>query len=125
MRNETLFERLGIEYEEVENIFSPLLSVETEDLSQPVGKYGDMRIAYLKEKCPCRYRILVRLGMLRTKAMAVNEEAYELLEMTEAVWLKNHKPKNSNSFFEQYGLRVRARILAEEMVLQEIVYRFH
>ena len=62
---------------------------------------------------------------LRTKAMAVNEEAYELLEMTEAVWLKNHKPKNSNSFLEQYGLRVRARMLAEEMVLQEVVYRFH
>ena len=125
MRNETLFERLGIEYEEVEDIFYPLLSVEAEDLSQPVGKYGDMWIAYLKEKCPCRYRTLVRLGMLRTKAMAVNEEAYELLEMTEAVWLKNHKPKISNSFFEQYGLRVRARRLAEEMVLQEIVYRFH
>ena len=84
-----------------------------------------MWIAYLKEKCPCRYRTLVRLGMLRTKAMAVNEEAYELLEMTEAVWLKNHKPKNSNSFLEQYGLRVKAKMLAEEMVLQEIVYRFH
>lgn len=125
MRNETLFERLGIEYQEVEDIFYPLLSVETEDLSQSVGKYGDMWIAYLKEKCPCRYRTLVRLGMLRTKAMAVNEEAYELLEMTEAVWLKNHKPKNSNSFLEQYGLRVKARMLAEEMVLQEIVYQFH
>ena len=120
-----MFERLGIEYEEVEDIFYPLLSVETEDLSQPVGKYGDMWIAYLKEKCPCRYRTLIRLGMLRTKAMAVNEEAYELLEMTEAVWLKNHKPKNSNSFLEQYGLRVKAKMLAEEMVLQEIVYRFH
>ena len=125
MRNETLFERLGIEYEEVENIFYPLLSIEKEDLSQPVGKYGDMWIAYLKGKCPCRYRTLVRLGMLRTKAMAVNEEAYELLEMTEALWLKNHKPKNSNAFLEQYGLRVRARMLAEEMVLQEVVYRFH
>lgn len=45
MRNETLFERLGIKYQGVEDIFYPLLSVETEDLSQPVGKYGDMWIA--------------------------------------------------------------------------------
>ena len=50
MRNETLFERLGIEYQEVEDIFYPLLSAETEDLSQPVGKYGDMWIGYLKER---------------------------------------------------------------------------
>ena len=50
MRNETLFERLGIEYQEVGDILYPLLSVETEDLSQPVGKYGDMWIGYLKEK---------------------------------------------------------------------------
>ena len=125
MRNETLFERLGIEHEEVENIFYPLLAESEEDLLQPVGKYGDMWIRFLKGKYPCRYRTLVKLGMLRTKAMAVNEEAYELLEMTEAVWLKNHKLKNSNSFLKQHGLRVKARLLAEEMVLQEIVYQFH
>ena len=50
MTNETLFERLGIEYQEVEDIFYPLLSVESEDLSQPVGKYGDMWIAYVMKK---------------------------------------------------------------------------
>ena len=125
MSNETVFERLGIEYEERDGIFYPLISSGTEVLNIDVGKYGRMWIRYMKSEYPIRYRSLVRFAELDTKALDVNEYAYKFLEDIENSWLRNHKPKNSNSFVEMYHLRMQARMIAEEVVLHEIVNQFY
>lgn len=125
MEEQTVFEQMGVKYQEVNGLLFPLLSVEEEDLTKSAGKYGDLWLQYIKENGPQRYTTLFRLGMLFTKAIGVNEEAYELLEITEKAYLANHKPKDSHSFVEKYQRNIQARMLAEEMVLQEIVYRFH
>ena len=74
---------------------------------------------------PQRYRSLVRFGELHDKAAEVNEVAYELLEDIENEWLRKHKPKQSNSFVEMYLLRTQARMIAEEVVLHDVVNCFH
>ena len=40
-------------------------------------------------------------------------------------WLGEHKPKQANSFVEMYRLRTQARIIAEEVVLHDVVNCFH
>lgn len=126
MNDETLFERLGVTYEEVDGILYPLISfVPEEEQIVGVGKYGGLWITYLKEFYPVRYRSLVRFAELHDRALQVNETAYELLEDIEEGWLKRHKPRNANSFMEQLHLRNLARMIAEEMVLQDVVRRFH
>lgn len=58
-------------------------------------------------------------------ASEVNEVAYELLEDIESEWLQNHKPKDRNSFVEMYKLRTEARLIAEKVVLHDVVNCFH
>lgn len=122
----TTFEKLGIEYKECDGYFYPVLSVSEESVNHvSVGKYGRMWIAFMKSGHPDRYRSLVRFGRLQEKAAKVDEEAYELLECIESKWLNRHKPKNGNSFVEMYRLRMQARMMAEEVVLHQVVRKFH
>ena len=126
MEEKTLFEELGVQYQENDGIYYPLLSVDSEECQlSNVGKYERMWIEFMKEAYADRYRCLVRFGKLHDKASEINEEAYELLENIETGWLEKNKPKDTNSFMEQLHLRNKARMMAEEIVLQEVVRQFH
>ena len=67
----------------------------------------------------------MRFGELHDKAAEVNDVAYELLEDFEKDCMSEHKPKQANSFVEMYRLRTHARMIAEEVVLHEVVNSFH
>ena len=125
MSEETLFEKLGVKYIEKDGIFYPLITLGGEENSTDVGKYGCMWMDYIQKEYPQRYRSLVRFGELHDKATEVNEVAYELLEDIENEWLRKHKPKHANSFVEMYQLRTQARMIAEEVVLHDVVDCFH
>ena len=49
----TLFEKLGVQYEEKDGIFYPLISAEEEQID--VGKYGYLWMEYMKLEYPQRY----------------------------------------------------------------------
>ena len=122
----TLFEELGIEYIERDGLFYPVLSVDSNVVKEAaVGKYGRMWMAFMECIHPDRYRSLVRFGRLHEKAVQVNEEAYKLLDCIERKCLEKYKPGNSNSFAEMYHLRMQARLMAEEMVLEQVVRQYH
>lgn len=123
--SKTTFEKLGIPYEERDGIFYPVLVAGTEQTDIEAGKYGRMWIKYIKEEYPMRYKSLVRFGELEERANEVNETAYELLDDIEAKWLKKHKPENPNSFMEQLQLRTQTRMMAEEIVIMDVVMQFH
>lgn len=125
MSEQTLFEKLGVRYREKDGILYPLISVEIKEEKADIGKYGRLWLEYIQSEYPQRYRSLVRFGELISKAIEVNEVAYELLEDIENEWLKQHKPKNKNSFMEMYRLRTQAKMIAEEVVLHDVVNCFH
>ena len=122
--SKTTFEKLGIPYEERDGIFYPVLVAGTEKADIEAGKYGRMWIKYIKEEYPMRYKSLVRFGELEERADEVNDTAYELLDDIEAKWLKKHKPKNPNSFTEQLQLRTQTRMMAEEIVIMDVLMQF-
>jgi hypothetical protein len=70
-------------------------------------------------------RGIIHYPQKRIIGLYVNEVAYELLEDIENEWLRKHKPKHANSFVEMYQLRNQARIIAEEVVLHDVVNCFH
>lgn len=80
---------------------------------------------YMEENHPMRYVELSFAGELRQKAAEVNEEAMDVLETMMQAYLKKHKPKNPNSTMEMWQLREHAKAIAEEFVLEDIVYKFH
>ena len=125
MSEETLFEKLGVKYIEKDGIFYPLITLGGEEKNTDVGKYGHIWINYIRTEYPQRYKSLVRFGELEERADEVNDTAYELLDDIEAKWLKKHKPKNPNSFTEQLQLRTQIRMMAEEIVIMDVVMQFH
>ena len=80
---------------------------------------------YLKENERNRYNTLYRLGRLGEKMKEVDEEANNLLETLMRNYLKIHKPKEPSSTMEMWKKREQAKMMAEEVVLKRIVYRFH
>ena len=66
---------------------------------------------------------MARMGQLRKQAEAVNEEAYERLDNIEEIWLKKHMTGKKKTFMEQMYLRNQARAMAEEIVINEIVFK--
>ena len=123
--SKTTFEKLGIPYEKRDGIFYPVLVAGTEQAGIDAGKYGRMWIKYMKDEYPVRYRSLVRFAELEERAAEVNETAYELLDDIENAWLKKHKANNPDSFTEQLKLRTQARMMAEEIVLADVLMQFH
>lgn len=67
--SKTTFEKLGIPYEERDEIFYPVLVAGTEQADIDAGKYGRMWIKYIKEEYPMRYKSLVRFGSLKRGQM--------------------------------------------------------
>lgn len=119
----TIFEKLGGQYEEKDGIFYPLISAEEEQID--VGKYGYLWMEYMKLEYPQRYLSLKRCCRLREKAAEINEEAYKLLDNITDRYLQSHKPKNPTSTMEMWRIREQAKMMAEEIILAEIINQFH
>ena len=79
----------------------------------------------MQEAYPERYRGLMQFGLLEEKAVAVNEEAYELLYGMEEKLLENLETEKIISFAEKYALRLQMRMQAKEIVMKEVVNTFH
>ena len=125
-RKLTLIEKMGVEFEERDRLFYPLIdgNVSGEGVKmKDIGKYGHLWINYMQETYPERYRSLVRFGLLEEKALTVNEDAYELLCIMEEKLLA--ESGTGKSFVEVYELRMQVRLLVEEIVIREVVNIFH
>jgi len=125
-RELTLIEKMGVEFEERDGLFYPLMNGNASGdgvKMKDIGKYGHLWINFMQEAYSERYRSLVRFGLLEEKAVAVNEEAYELLCVMEEKLLANSDV--GKSFAEIYALRTQVRMLVEEIVMKEVVSVFH
>ena len=125
-REVELIEKMGVEFEERDGLFYPLVDgnalrvcVKTKN----IGKYGHLWIDFMQEAYPERYRSLVRFGLLEEKAVAVNEEAYEMVCCMEEKLLKDSEAEKT--FAEKYAVRMQVRMLVEEFVMREVVNVFH
>lgn len=118
------YETMGGTYTEVDSVLYPNIVV-SEEANVWVGKYGLLWMDYMKSNHADRYRHHIRMGTLNTKALEVNEEAYEMLERIANRYLTKHKPQNSASTMEMWRLREQAKQMAEEVVLSDIVRQYH
>lgn len=119
------FKPVELEYEEIDGILYPKIQIsnDTKYDEMPLGKYGQMRLKYLKEHKPNMYSLLRMNGELMEHCHKINDEANKMAMLIEEQYLeKNPIPENC-SFMDRVGYYNIARSVAEEVVLQEIVYR--
>lgn len=104
----------------------PNLEMPQEKVSMTqVGRYGMMAAEYLKENERMRYNTLYRLGRLAEKMKEVDTEANSLMDKLMKDYLKKHKLENPFSTMEMWKIREQEKMMAEEVVLHQVVYRFH
>lgn len=120
----TIFEQLGGSYIEKDGLLYPVIDESTiKSENVWVGKYGHMWMDYMKENYPERYRNLFRRGALEVKASEINAEAYRVLDTISEQYTKREIPVGCDSTMDMWQLREQVRQLAEEIVLQEVVFR--
>lgn len=114
-------------YHEAEDgMLYPNLRLSEENVSMTnLGRFAVRAAEYLKEFYKERYQTLVRFGKLAEKMQEVETEAYQMMEELENGYLKENLPKNPQSTMEMWQIREQAKMQAEEIVMKEVVLKFH
>lgn len=119
----TVFVENGIGYYEEDGIYYPKILFETEASEKiQLGRWGREWIRFLKETDPYRYSKLRRESQLKLAAHKVEEEAYEMQERLEKEYYEKHKSE-AGDFLAECHVREQARMMAEEIVRAELIYK--
>ena len=115
--------RTEIHYAQVGDYQLPLLTLPQTDEAEPLGKYGRMRLAYLKAQCPMLYNQMLLNGTLWPHLQEVQKTARACLKRTVAGLLDQYPAPNKERAQPLWVAHMNGlKTQAEELVVREIVY---
>ena len=120
----SIFEQMGGTYRQVGDYLIPDLSL-PDEVHEPIGKYGRLRHAYLKEHHPGLYSHLILSGKLYAHLAEVERTCQERLETMIPQMAKEQGVTEKLKATDQLGWVGRMNEIqhsAEEIILAEIVY---
>ena len=89
----------------------------------PLGKYGRMRLSFLRQQRPVLYNTMLLNGSLYPHLMEVEQTAENRMQQTMAQLLKqNPAPDKEQSQMAWVQHMNSLRAQAEELVLMELIY---
>ena len=122
MKNETTV-RAEIHYAQVGEYQLPLLTLPQTDDIEPLGKYGRMRLAHLKNQRPVLYNQMLLNGSLCPHLQEVQKTACEWRERTMTALLDKYPAPDKERTQLLWVAHMNGRkAQAEEVVVREIVY---
>ncbi len=117
-------EKNGIKYELIGEQYYPMLDIAPQN-DQPIIKYGQMRLDFLKKHHRGTYTTLLTEGMLSAHLAIIDQEARLQVEILTAELAKqrgvDESLKASNSLLWVQEMN-NCKASAEEVVLREVVY---
>ena len=115
--------RTEIHYAQVGDYQLPMLILPQTNDSEPLGKYGRMRLTYLKTQRPVLYHHMLLNGSLWPHLREVQKTACEWLERTVTALLDKYPaPDKERAQLSWVAHMNGLKAQAEEVVLREIVY---
>ena len=116
--------RTEIHYAQIGEYQLPLLTLPQTDDTELLGKYGRMRLAYLKNQRPVLYNRMLLNGTLWPHLQEVQRAASEQVERTIAALAdKFPAPDKERSQLLWAAHMNGLKTQAEEVVVREIVYQ--
>ena len=98
-------------------------NIELNQPQVPLGKYGRMRKAFLKESCPILYNHLLLSGKLYRHLTEIDQTAKERLERQMAALLeKDPAPDKAAQQMAWVQHMNACRAQVEEAILNELIY---
>ncbi len=121
----SLYEALGGTYREENGVFFPNLEL-PEQPNVSIGKYGQMRLDFLKKHCRGTYTTLLTEGRLAEHLANTDEEARSMVdsltsELAKKQGIDEHLKEINPLLWAQQMNNCKAS--AEEVVLREVVCR--
>lgn len=116
----------NITYHKEEDYLIPNFTIENDNKNQHIGKYGHLRLKYLKEHKRRFYTELIMVGQLANHLSDVNEVATKMVSDTVKKLAEqegiNEELKAANQLeWVQAMNNIKNR--AEEIVFKELIYR--
>ena len=113
----------GIDYILVGDYYVPDRKLPEEH--RPIGRWGNLHGAYLRQFCPALYSTLVLSGELHTYLADLNEQATErcsliIEQMAEAEGVDEAMKAENQMLWVQSMNSIRSR--AEEIIMHELIY---
>ena len=123
MEAETVLVENGIEYYEEDGLYYPKLILgDVLECNVYVGRWGREWMRYLESVDKVRYRRLLISGELKKIAHDVDEETGEMISRLEQKYYEKHK-EQCKGFWKTYQVREQGRMMAEEIVRNEIIHK--
>ena len=116
---------MEIKYKKQGNYYIPDLKLEKENNSKPLGRFGLLRLNYLKEHHKSQYTLLLMTEELTTHLQSIDEEAknmYELLIKQLAEKEKINENLKQSDQLKWVQMMNNIKNSAEEIVLNELIY---
>ena len=88
----------------------------------PLGKYGRMRLDYLKKAKPLLFLQLKQSGELQKHLYSIDEQATEMKFKIESDYIERNPLPSGDDFFAVVRARYTANSIAEECVLQDLIH---
>lgn len=109
-----------MEYREENGVFFPVVELPKgeRELWNSLGKYGRMRMEYIKEHQPTIFKTFLTTGRLEEILIQTDEKGYELEEEICMNYRSKHKAKD---FLEQVRITEMAKSIAIEIAIKEVV----
>ena len=114
--------RTEIHYAQVGEYQLPLLILSQSCDSEPLGKYGRMRLAYLKNQRPVLYNRMLLNGTLWPHLLDAQKTACAWLERTMTNLLEYPAPDKERAQLLWVAHMNGLKAQAEEVVVREVVY---
>ena len=110
------------EYLEQNNIVYPDWGDDFEKGIPSLGKYGRMRLNYLKTAKPALFLEYKQSGALAQHLKSIEDEATEMLIFTEEKYIEKNPLPKGDDFLAVVRARYQARDYAEEIVLYSLIH---
>lgn len=112
---------MTFDYIEMDGLLYPNIALENPEKLNSLGKYGRLRLQYLKLQKPWLFRELVIIGQLAEHCEQMEEQANRLFECVQESYINRH-PLPENDFWERLAIRTMAQMVADEVVCHELIY---
>ena len=123
MKSKSIYEELGGTYTKVGDYYFPnLTAIETTE-EYPIGKYGRMRLQFLKNHRPGLYTDLLTTGKLEKHLYEIEQEARGQVELIVSAMAKSEgcdEALKARDPMRWVGLMNNYRMCAKEMLLEDI-----
>lgn len=112
---------MTFDYIEIDGLLYPNIALDDPAKLNGLGKYGRLRLKYLKLQKPCVFRELVITGQLAEHCEQIEEQASRLSETVQESYINRH-PLPEDDFWERLAIRTMAQMVANEVVCHELIY---